>query len=207
MGAWQPLPIGARFHRLVVLDDLGSPDRRRRVLVQCDCGIEKDVDWPALKYGRIKSCGCLLPDMLDARNRTHGKAHTRTYAIWSGMLQRTTTINPTRANGMGYGHVTVCDRWRSFENFLADMGEAPDGMSLDRRDSTRGYEPDNCRWATAVEQRRNQRDVVRWITFNGETLPVAAWAKRLNLPASTLYTRLNAGWPLERALIARAGGL
>ena len=205
MPAWQQLPIGARFERLIVLADLGTPQRRRLARVRCDCGVEKTVDWPHLKYGKIKSCGCLLPDVLDARNRTHGQAHTRTYKIWSGMLQRSMNVNPKRASGMSYKHVTVCARWRSFDNFLADMGEAPDGKSIDRRDGLRGYEPSNCRWATTREQRENAA-TARLLSFQGQTMTIGAWTRCLGLSPSTLYWRINRGWPLERAFVARGIG-
>lgn len=199
MPARQPVPVGERFGRLTILEDLGSPNRRRRVLVACDCGTRKEADWPHIKYGCIRTCGCIRPEVLDARNRTHGASYSRTYSIWRGMLQRSVNINRVRAESMGYGHVSVCDRWRSFEAFLADMGEAPLGRSLDRIDGSRGYEPGNCRWATNQQQRENST-YVRMVTFNGETRTIAGWARHLKIAPSTLYTRLNRGWPVERAL-------
>lgn len=73
------------------------------------------------------------------------------------MLQRCN--HPSQQSYKYYGGrgITVCERWRTFENFLTDVGERPDGRTLDRIDNERGYEPGNCRWATAREQRLNQR--------------------------------------------------
>lgn len=73
------------------------------------------------------------------------------------MVQRCTNPNCRRFADWGGRGITVCERWESFENFLADMGERPEGMTLDRRDNDGDYEPGNCRWATPKEQRANQR--------------------------------------------------
>lgn len=99
--------------------------------------------------------------------RRHGHTHragdvtvqSPTYMSWSSMLKRCS--NPSSKDYKSYGGrgVTVCDRWHSFDNFLADMGEKPIGLSIDRRDNDRGYEPGNCRWATTTEQNRNRRGV------------------------------------------------
>jgi hypothetical protein len=86
--------------------------------------------------------------------------------------------------------ITVCKRWASFEAFLSDMGEKPDGLSIERLDNLRGYEPNNCKWATPVEQANNTRRNRR-LTFRGETLTLTAWARRLGLYPSTLHERLG----------------
>jgi len=89
--------------------------------------------------------------------RTHNLSKSRTYKSWQGMWQRCT--NPKHHKFAAYGRfgITVCDRWKSFENFLADMGERPAGMTLDRIDGSGHYEPDNCRWADIYTQNRNRR--------------------------------------------------
>jgi hypothetical protein len=95
--------------------------------------------------------------------------------------------------------ITVCERWESFENFLADMGERPEGRTLDRNDVNLGYEPGNCRWATLKEQSRNTR-TTRWIEYQGERLTVVDWAERLNVSSGSLGRRIRDGWPVERAM-------
>jgi len=82
---------------------------------------------------------------------------TKIYDIWSDMIGRCT--RPTHARYADYGGrgITVCERWRDFVNFYADMGDRPPGRSLDRENNDKGYSPDNCQWATAVEQRANRR--------------------------------------------------
>jgi hypothetical protein len=95
--------------------------------------------------------------------------------------------------------IKVCERWESFENFLADMGERPAETSLDRINNDGDYEPGNCIWATREQQNANRRVSV-WLEFNGERLTVAQWAKRVGLNYTTLWRRVRAGWSHELAL-------
>jgi hypothetical protein len=109
--------------------------------------------------------------------------------------------NPNNSSYPAYGGrgIKVCKRWHGhFKNFLADMGERPDGLSLDRRDSLLGYSPNNCRWATKLEQANNKRNN-RLVSHNGETLTIAQWARKLGLKRTLLATRINKGWPIEKA--------
>ena len=110
-------------------------------------------------------------------------------------------LNTNAPNYTSYGGrgITICERWMSFVNFLADMGERPPGTSLDRIDNDRDYCPDNCRWATPRQQSRNTR-IARLITFNGETMRVVEWAERLGLNEYIIRSRLKYGWSVERAL-------
>lgn len=156
---------GDRFGRLIVLAEL-EPRRRpnqttRRMLCRCDCGVEKDVPLTGLKTGTTKSCGCLAREKWIAARTKHGdsKAKAPEYLIYGAMIAR--CENPNNADFKDYGErgITVCARWRSsYADFLSDMGRRPTPRhSIDRIDNDRGYEPDNCRWATAHEQRMNQR--------------------------------------------------
>lgn len=94
--------------------------------------------------------------------------------------------------------ITVCDRWQSFEAFLADMGERPAGMTLDRIDNDGNYEPGNCRWASAKDQARNRRDN-RIIEFRGRTQSLATWCDELHLDYHVVHYRLKKNYPLEIA--------
>lgn len=95
------------------------------------------------------------------RVSTHGMSNTKIYNIWADMLYRCT--RPAHARYADYGGrgITVCERWHDFGNFYADMGDRPEGRSLDRRDNEAGYSPENCRWATLVEQMNNRRPYKR----------------------------------------------
>lgn len=131
--------------------------------------------------------------------RTHGQHQSRTYSTWENMWNRCRPGNKQNINGRPYHGISVCDRWKSFENFFADMGERPIGASIDRIDVNRGYEPGNCRWANRRDQTLN-RAKTHWIEFNGERLCRKDWAARLGISQQSLLLRLKGGWPLERAL-------
>ncbi|MBE9031822.1 hypothetical protein IQ266_18975 [filamentous cyanobacterium LEGE 11480] len=130
-------------------------------------------------------------------HRINGKS-SPTYVSWLSMHDR---LNRTTCNGYeNYGGkgIKVCDEWESFEAFLQDMGERPNGKTLDRIDHSGDYCPANCRWATAHEQARN-RSNNRWISFQGKRRILADWATELGLTGSALARRLDM-WPIERAL-------
>jgi hypothetical protein len=124
----------------------------------CDCGTRRIVGGNSLRRGYSKSCGCLCRELSKARATKHGMSGSREYRSWECMKQR--CFNPRAANYENYGGqgITVCEEWKSsFEAFFADMGTCPPGCSLDRIDPNGNYEPSNCRWADAKQQRQNQR--------------------------------------------------
>jgi hypothetical protein len=137
----------------------------------------------------------------------HGLRKTTEYNIWNGMKQR--CYNPNDVSYFRYGGVgvTVCDKWKdSFLAFYEDMGPRPTKHhSIDRKDNSLGYSPDNCRWATATEQANNTKSNFR-ITIDGESKTVAEWSSRSSVPSYVIRARIhNHGWPHKKAVFAPVG--
>lgn len=200
--------IGQRFGRMVVmsLSPIRATDGKPQWLLRCDCGSDVHLATTRLRSMGQISCGCATH--YKGKNTTHGLSKTPTYQAWGAMLDRCTNPKNARFNRYGGRGINVCERWRSFENFIADMGEKPAGKSLDRFPDTNGnYEPGNCRWATAVQQGRNRARTV-YVEFRGERRPATEWAEILGFPRWTITCRLHQGWTPERALTQplRQGG-
>ena len=133
-------------------------------------------------------------------NFKHGKSKTPSYGIWRAMHDRCKNPKSHAWDLYGGRGITVCEEWGSFENFYADMGDVPAGMSLDRKNNDKGYSPDNCRWASREEQGRNRR-TNHHLTYQGKTQCIADWADELGMSPSTILSRvLGMGWTTERAL-------
>ena len=164
---------GRIFGRLTVEHKDDSKLKRPHWRCRCDCGAFKSVAACELKAGKTKSCGCLDAGRKRTETVKHGYNRTPTYVVWSNMRAR--CANQNRPDWKNYGGrgIKVCERWGEFSNFLADMGEKPDHLSIDRIDNDGDYEPGNCRWATASEQRRNQRatNSVRAAAAIGRAMP------------------------------------
>lgn len=170
---------GKRFGRLTVVSQGVLRGPRRTWVCACACGGRRITTTTALVRGSCQSCGCLNLDWMRSPRRitlavegttTHGKSRTRTHRSWCDMIQRCT--NPKRNHYEAYGGagIVVCERWRgSFAAFLSDMGERPEGTSIDRfPDRDGNYEPGNCRWATPVEQAHNKDSTVLSIDLINE---------------------------------------
>lgn len=137
------------------------------------------------------------------KNRTHGHMighkSSATYASWKTMKQRCLNPNHTAYKDYGGAGITVCERWHTFANFLADMGPRPNGKTLDREDGTKGYEPGNCRWATRKTQSRNKKDNVI-IEHDNKRLCIGEWSEVTGIKYVTLMKRYRAGWDAKRIL-------
>lgn len=152
---------GQRFGRLTVVERGGRTPSGRNVMwrCRCDCGQERTVVSSVLTRGESASCGCLRREASKARATKHGHATgetSRTYNSWACMWQRCTNPEYSQYGRYGGRGISVCERWSSFTAFLADMGERPEGRTLDRINTNGNYEPNNCRWATPKEQTANR---------------------------------------------------
>lgn len=191
--------IGQKYGRYTILSEMPSKNGMRMVLCRCDCGTERAVYFKNLKSGNSRSCGCLGFEATSARNYKHGYAKSPTWNIWVGMLQRCSPSSGKNAADYFARGIRVCERWQSFENFLADMGDRPIGMQIDRIDNNGNYEPGNCRWVTPSQNARNTRRNTL-LTFRGETHSVAEWSEIKGWARSVISGRLHYGWSVERIL-------
>jgi hypothetical protein len=162
MAAAKTITPGDRFGRWAVLEATRYkvyPNKTRILFheCRCDCGTIQFVSIYKLHTGHSQSCGCLQVERASKASITHGRSKSRVYRIWSCIITRCT--NPKAINYERYGGrgITVCERWRKFENFFEDMGEPPPGLTIDRTDNDGPYCKDNCAWRTASEQAKNRR--------------------------------------------------
>lgn len=197
----KPQLIGQVFGRLTVI---GEAERSKHNHIQwyceCSCGKVTIVTTACLKTGNTISCGCYGDECRLVNARTHGMRRTKVYVTWCQMIARCLDQNSISYKNYGGRGISICDRWRQFNNFFADMGDRPfKNAQIDRIDNEGNYEPGNCKWSTPAENALNRRST-RYITYNGETLAIAQWTKRFGIARSTLQNRLNRGWSVEKAL-------
>lgn len=202
---------GQRFNRLTVVRRAQNIGKSVAWLCLCDCGKNTTIEAGSLKRGNTKSCGCLNREPHGRGRLRHGhsmraggKKTTKEYNTWQGMLARCTNPSSEYFNDYGGRGIYVCDKWLTFENFLADMGPAPtEKHSIDRRDNGGPYTPDNCQWVTKTEQARNKRNNVV-LECRGKRLTVAEWSEVSGVNPKLIYWRLKRGWIEDAAIFTPA---
>jgi hypothetical protein len=191
---------GQQFGRLTVIEQVGrnkNGDMMYRCICNCNNVNEVITSSGHLKTGHTQSCGCLR-----AANhyRTHGESHgtnkTRLYNIWINMRSRCSNPNETGYENYGGRGITVCEDWNNYENFRdwAYNNGYTDDLTIDRIDVNGNYEPDNCQWATMLEQNNNRRSSLL-ITYFGETHSLKDWCRIFDLPYDLIHNRYHdRGW-------------
>lgn len=193
---------GCVFGKLTVIArDITKPvaSKGGRVywICKCECGNIKTATGHELASGDTNSCGCFRKKAASSLNKTHGMARTPTYRSWQAMKERCFNLEAEKYPLYGGRGITVCYRWNFFENFLEDMGERPNEMTLDRIDPFGDYEPGNCRWATSHTQSNNRRNNV---FFRGELLTRAEIARRTGIKRTSLTKLICKGVDVEDAV-------
>lgn len=202
--------VGMRFHRLKVLSiaesrtymyKSGGKSVRKYVICICECGTVKEYSLSSIKRGLSKSCGCLKKEVASKLFSTHKMKKSPEYKSWAAMKQRVFNPKNNRYEDYGQRGISVCSRWiDSFENFFADMGLKPSPRhSIDRIDVMGDYTPENCRWATPVEQARNRRNTVFIKTTKGE-MCIKQAALEFGIAYKTLRGRISKGMDVDSAL-------
>lgn len=194
--------IGYKFDRLTVLSRSGkSKHGVVEWLCECDCGQVLTVTTGALNTRHVRSCGC--------RRRKHGASGTPIYNSWCAMMDRCCNVGNPKYKFYGLKGITTCEHWLRFENFLKDMGDRPNGTSIERINNNKGYwcghcdecrahdHQLNCKWASPSQQARN-RHTSRLITFRGRTQTLVEWENELDISHHTLFYRLSK-WDVETA--------
>jgi hypothetical protein len=202
---------GMKFARLTAIrmtqrGSKGPPQRAERWLFRCDCGNEVEAAKGSVTSGASRSCGCLSAEITAQRNKqsaTHGHSRSRDgkpspeYTSWRAMHKRCSDPNNKDWARYGARGISVCERWNSFEAFLADNGPRPSlKHELDRIDPNGNYQPGNTRWALEDVQANNRRNS-RFLTINGRRQTLAQWGREGHVDPDILRRRVEAGWHPE----------
>lgn len=190
--------IGKKFGKLTVY--ARAPNNKGNKAMWycvCDCGNKKTkpVDGYGLKSGNVRSCGCEYFISNKGRKITHNQSKTRLYNIWASMKRRCKVDK-------NYKNISVCDEWQKYENFMewAINNGYNEKLTIDRIDNTKGYCPENCRWATYKQQENNRTNNTR-ITYNNETHTISEWSGITGISAELISYRLHHGWSIEDMFI------
>lgn len=169
-------------------------------IFKCDCGKYTITAVTKVNIGHTKSCGCLNIEATKKSNTTHGMRRTSIYRVWSNMKDRCLRGKNRYYKDYGGRGIKVCDKWLKFEGFFEDMGEKPEGLTLDRIDNDGDYSKENCRWATKNQQANNCRSNL-FIEYLGEKKTIGQVAILTGIKYATLRKRIvELGWDINKAI-------
>lgn len=198
-----PIKPGDRFGRLIVRQRAAGVFNYVKWACECDCGNATFVSSNCLASGTTKSCGCLHDELVIARSTKHGMHGTPEYVSWTAMKTRCTNPKSTGYKYWGGKGVEIDHKWvESFQAFYDDMGPKPTPKhTLERNDGNGGYNKNNCRWATKLEQNNNASSNRLIEGLDGKIVTVAQAARDNFINEDTLRNRLNNGMSPKEALI------
>lgn len=194
-----------KFHRWTTKGPVFRSLGRSWVVCQCECGTFAVVMHQYMYRDDYKSCGCLRAETIGMLRKSHGETsgyeQSPEWTSWMSMIDRCRNENNRAFKDYGGRGIRVCERWQSYENFIADVGRRPSPEhSIDRIEVNGNYEPGNCRWATYKEQANNKR-CNRIIEYDGESKTLSEWVDAIGVVHYKLaWERLRNGWSFEAAL-------
>lgn len=198
---------GDKFGKLTIMKELPTRKRPPRTydrmfLCSCDCGNQFVTAMSGLRRGTTRSCGCLIKERGKIKNNNDEYPDKRLKHIWYGMLTRCKGRNEKDFRNYASRNIKVCDEWASnfeaFKNWALTNGYSST-LTIDRIDGSKGYSPDNCRWATVKQQMNNVRYNVI-LKKGNESHTIAEWSEIIGVNAQSLYERKYRGWDDERTL-------
>mgnify|MGYP003571294583 CR=1 FL=1 len=193
--------IGQKYNRWTIISFSHSDGHHRFYNCVCECGNHGVVDIRSLRSGNSKSCGCLRREITKKRATTHGLSKSRINRIYRNMKARCYDPNAHTYRRYGANGIKMCDEWLGKDGFINFYNWAmnngyKDNLTIDRKDGTGNYCPENCRWATPKEQSNNLRTNIV-IEYNGEKHTVAEWADITGINSRTINMRYKEGLPLD----------
>lgn len=195
---------GQRFGRLVVLKRVNNDNcGKAQWLCQCDCDKSgenlKVVSRSNLKSGNVISCGCFQREWTINNKTTHGLKKKKMYSSWSDMIRRCNDPKHKQYKYYGERGITVCDEWLDVKNFYKDMGDRPEGYSIERIDVNGNYCKENCCWIPKEKQARNKRNITI-LEYEGQIAPLATWAEIFKIKYKIFRKRYDSGWTIGQIL-------
>jgi len=189
---------GQLFGELKVIERVEAGPKKSKWL--CECTITKRTR--AVIQGDLLSGKV---DSLPTSRSMHGMSKEPIYGVWEEMIQRTTNSKHKSYKNYGGRGITVCEDWNNFENFFKDMGHAPKGMTLDRKNNNRGYSKRNCRWLSFKKQQNNKRTNVV-VKYNNKRYTLAEFSERFNMDSRRVGEFIGKKLLTPRQTILKLGG-
>lgn len=195
MASVKHVQVGAKIGKLTMLEHIEGSSKEAVFLCKCDCGSLCNLTAIRIATRKVASCGCA------SLRENHRLSRTPEYNTWVMIKRRTSNPNCPEAKNYVLRGISMCDRWRSsFSSFFADMGKRPSPKhSLDRIDNNGDYTPENCRWATDMQQANNSRSNSK-VLFEGKEMTVAELSRKTGISAAKLYKRVRKGYPMSDVL-------